>query len=73
MKKVKYFLMTTLVTCALGMVVSCSDEPDTSNYYTFTGEMMNEYLENHSEFAFLLQMRLSRHIIRNVALVLSTN
>lgn len=51
MKKVKYFLMTTLVTCALGLVVSCSDEPDTSNYYTFTGEMMNEYLENHSEFS----------------------
>lgn len=51
MKKVKYFLMTMLVACALGMVVSCSDEPDTSNYYTFTGEMMNDYLENHSEFS----------------------
>lgn len=51
MKKIKYFLMTLLVACALGTMVSCSDEPDTSNYYTFTGEMMNNYLENHSEFS----------------------
>ena len=51
MKKIKYFLMTLLVACALGTVVSCSDEPDTSNYYTFTGEMMNDYLESHSEFS----------------------
>ena len=29
----------------------CSDEPDEANYYTFTGEMMSEYLYGHSEFS----------------------
>lgn len=43
--------MTVLVACTLGMMTGCSDEPDSSNYYTFTGEMMSEYLKNHSEFS----------------------
>lgn len=30
---------------------SCSDEPDTSNYYTFTGEMVSDYLKNHQDFS----------------------
>ena len=37
---------------------SCSDEPDTSNYYTFKGQMMSEYLtshENYSQFTALVQ------------------
>ncbi len=51
MKKFKYSLMTVLVACAFGMMTGCSDEPDSSNYYTFTGEMMSEYLKNHSEFS----------------------
>ncbi|MBQ6064714.1 MAG: fasciclin domain-containing protein [Prevotella sp.] len=51
MKKFKYCLMTALVACSLGMMTGCSDEPDASNYYTFTGEMMSEYLKNHSEFS----------------------
>lgn len=51
MKKFKYSLMTVLVACTLGMMTGCSDEPDSSNYYTFTGEMMSEYLKNHSEFS----------------------
>lgn len=28
---------------------SCSDEPDSSNYYTFTGEMVSDYLDNRPE------------------------
>lgn len=51
MKKFKYYLMTALVACSLGMMTGCSDEPDASNYYTFTGEMMSEYLKSHSEFS----------------------
>jgi len=40
--------------CALGSFYSCSDEPDKSNFYTFTGEMMSDYLksrEQYSDFA----------------------
>ena len=29
-----------------GPLTSCSDEPDTENFYTFTGEMMSDYLSN---------------------------
>ncbi|MBQ9665825.1 MAG: fasciclin domain-containing protein [Bacteroidaceae bacterium] len=29
--------------------VSCSDEPDAENYYTFTGEMVSDYLDNRPE------------------------
>ena len=35
-------------------LVSCSDEPDSSNFYTFTGEMASDFLKNrpqYSEFA----------------------
>ena len=31
--------------------VSCSDEPDASNFYTFKGQMMSEYLRGHEEFS----------------------
>jgi len=31
--------------------VSCSDEPDAENYYTFKGEMMNTYLQSRSEYS----------------------
>ena len=31
--------------------VSCSDEPDESNFYTFKGQMMSEYLYGHEEFS----------------------
>ena len=37
---------------------SCSDEPDTSNFYTFKGQMMSEYLmshDNYSQFTALVQ------------------
>ena len=29
--------------------VSCSDEPLPENYYTFTGEMVSDYLQNRSD------------------------
>lgn len=32
-------------------LTSCSDEPDTENYYTFTGEMMSDYLRSHEDFS----------------------
>lgn len=30
-------------------VVSCSDKPDAENYYTFTGEMVSDYLDHRPE------------------------
>ena len=31
--------------------VSCTDEPDGENFYTFTGEMMSDYLKNRPEYS----------------------
>ncbi|MBQ9362293.1 MAG: fasciclin domain-containing protein [Bacteroidaceae bacterium] len=50
-----------LLTLALtfSTVASCSDEPEAENYYTFTGEMVSDYLdarpELYSEFTKILQ------------------
>lgn len=48
--KFVYKLMLVLGLGAAGMS-SCSDEPDDSNYYTFTGEMLSEYLKTHSDYS----------------------
>ncbi|MCQ2220906.1 MAG: fasciclin domain-containing protein [Prevotella sp.] len=43
---------------APALLSSCSDEPDAGNYYTFTGQMMSEYLqknENFSQFAAIVE------------------
>ena len=32
-------------------VWSCSDEPDGENFYTFTGEMMSDYLKNRPQYS----------------------
>ena len=31
--------------------VSCSEEPDGDNFYTFTGEMMSDYLKNRPQYS----------------------
>ena len=31
--------------------MSCSEDPDGENFYTFTGEMMSDYLKNRPEFS----------------------
>ena len=31
--------------------VSCSDDPDGENFYTFTGEMMSDYLKNRPQYS----------------------
>lgn len=39
-------------------VMSCSDEPDAENYYTFTGKMMSQYLKDNehlSQFATVVE------------------
>lgn len=50
-KMIKYTFATLLSMSLLGALVACSDDPDESNYYTFTGKMMSEYLYAHEEFS----------------------
>jgi len=52
MKRIfKYGMMLLLSSCLLSPLASCSDEPDEENYYTFTGEMMSEFLRSHEEYS----------------------
>ena len=46
MKKIdKILIRFVLAFCAIpAFTVSCSDEPLPENYYTFTGEMVTDYL-----------------------------
>jgi uncharacterized surface protein with fasciclin (FAS1) repeats len=37
-------------------VASCSDEPAEENYYTFTGEMMSDFLNNNEEYSMFRQV-----------------
>ena len=38
------FMLTTLFP-------SCNDELPADSYYTFTGEMMSDFLKNHEDFS----------------------
>lgn len=38
-----------VVALALAALQSCSDEPSAENYYTFTGEMISDFLDNRPE------------------------
>ena len=47
-----YMLLPFIAGSWMGVaLVSCSDEPDESNFYTFKGQMMSEYLKGHAEFS----------------------
>jgi len=35
----------------MAVVSSCTDEPDGENFYSFTGEMMTDYLKNRSQYS----------------------
>ena len=49
MKKTLICLLGTIALA--GGFTACSDEPDSENFYTFTGEMMSDYLNNRSEYS----------------------
>ena len=52
MNKLKYNILG-LLCAALGMMslASCTDEPSSENFYTFTGEMASDYLNNRSQYS----------------------
>lgn len=39
-----------------GLLASCSDEPAEENYYTFTGEMMSDFLANNEDYSMFRQV-----------------
>ncbi len=45
-------VMGCMASWVLGTVfTACSDEPDSDNFYTFTGEMASDYLKNRPEYS----------------------
>lgn len=53
MKQMKniYILLVLILTSIGGAVVtSCTDDMAEENYYTFTGEMMSDYLQKHDDY-----------------------
>ena len=56
--KMKVVLMGLAALMATGSMTSCSDEPDSQYFYTFTGEMMSDYIssrEQYSEFKTIVE------------------
>ena len=52
MKRIIRYAMILLAGCYMATAVSsCSDEPDISNYYTFKGEMISDYLSSRPQFS----------------------
>ncbi|MBQ8157436.1 MAG: fasciclin domain-containing protein [Prevotella sp.] len=48
--KNKIFALIAMTAMAMPVLTSCSDEPDDEYYYSFTGEMMSDYLKNRSQY-----------------------
>jgi len=51
MKKTLYKFFGLLALVAAPLISSCDDEPDSEYYYSFTGEMMSQYLENRQDLS----------------------
>ena len=52
MTKLFNIFCSVVLGCGITMMVSaCSDEPDSSNFYTFKGQMMSQYLKTHEDFS----------------------
>ncbi len=53
MKNIRYHLAALMTLLAFGglSLTSCSDEPDEEYFYSFTGEMMSDYMNNRSEYS----------------------
>ena len=48
---IRVALLALAAMMATGSMVSCSDDPDAENYYTFTGEMLSDYLNNRPQYS----------------------
>ena len=50
-KTIRVALMVLASFAMMAPMASCSDEPDAENFYTFTGEMLSDYLNNRPEYS----------------------
>ncbi|MCR5360953.1 MAG: fasciclin domain-containing protein [Bacteroidales bacterium] len=50
-KKLFNILYAMLLAVAVAPFASCDDDPDSENYYTFTGQMMSDYLTQNEEYS----------------------
>ena len=50
-KNIRVALMALAGFVLVAPMASCTDEPDAENYYTFTGEMLSDYLNNRAEYS----------------------
>lgn len=50
-KHLRSLLLLPAVLLSLTFAASCSDEPDAENYYTFTGQMITDYLDANEQFS----------------------
>lgn len=50
-KNIKVVLMALTAFVLTGSFISCSDEPDSEYFYTFTGEMLSDYLNNRPQYS----------------------
>ena len=50
-KNIRVALMALAGFALTAPMASCTDEPDAENYYTFTGEMLSDYLKNRAEYS----------------------
>jgi len=52
----KFLVLTCPMVLSAASLISCSDEPDASNYYTFKGEMMSDYILNRPDYSSFAQI-----------------
>ena len=50
-KNIKVALVALAACLATGPFTSCSDEPDSEYFYTFTGEMLSDYISNRKQYS----------------------
>ncbi len=50
-KNIKVALMALAALTVTGSMTSCSDEPDSQYFYTFTGEMLSDYISNREQYS----------------------
>jgi hypothetical protein len=58
MKRLKYLILCAIFALGCIGLAGCSDDPGAEHYYTFTGEMMSDYLKNrpqYSDFTYIVE------------------
>lgn len=55
-RKIRHTLILLVGCLFAGTFTDCSDDPDLMNYYTFTNEMMSDYLVAHPEFSMFTEV-----------------